>query len=367
MLNRLRFFVPVILLIFISCTTKKEYEKAQSINTIYAYEDFIKKHPKSKYDAEATKTLLELYEKTEWEKTRSFNTIEAYYEFLSIYPTSYYAKIAKEKILRLEENRDWKAALKSNKIYDFYNFMKNHPKSRFIEDAKRKTNTKDPVIIEDFEVEKEESELMIEKYMNIYFKDSIVNVKKRSFTNYATIEAYWLRIKELNYREGYLDFLYNYSNSIFANEAITKIREIEFDEWDLVRQINTAPAYVKYLKKFSNSEYAEIAVKKIIDFKVDEIFHVNNSKLPAFVELTQTNTITTNTIEIYNKSEYPLTLLASSPTQSLKVDFFPYQLKSFELQNEKYKIVIMGKNLANFITEINLRGGKYQMQFEIPE
>ena len=359
--------MSLLLFVVSSCKVKKDFEQAEKINTIYIYEDFLKKYKKTKYNEQAKKNLLELYEKNEWLKAKSYNTIEAYFEFLQFYPTSYYAKVAKEKIYRLEEIRDWKAAKEANRKFDYYNFIKKYPKSRFVEEAKKiaKFSLQDTENIVKKKVDK--TDLLIEKYLNIYFKDSSKTFMKSGLIEYPLIETYWQTIKELNYRGGYLDFLYNFPNSIYSKEAITRIREIESDAWDLAKQINSAQAYVQFYNKYSNSEYAQVAMKKIIDFKVDEVFKINYSRMPDFIETIETDTLRINTIDIYNKSKYPITFLASSDTESKKIKFDPYQLKTFMLKNEEYRFAIIGKNIPNFITEIFLRGGNYQMQFEIPK
>ena len=87
------------LLFLVGCATpKKDWEKAQRLNTIEAYEEFLQKHPDSEFAYEAKHKIEELA----WERAKEQNTIEAYEEFLQKHPFSIFALDAKERIANLE-------------------------------------------------------------------------------------------------------------------------------------------------------------------------------------------------------------------------------------------------------------------------
>ncbi|MCU4137430.1 MAG: hypothetical protein MW689_001001 [Thermodesulfobacteria bacterium] len=80
------------MVVLVGCATpKKNWEKAQRLNTIEAYQEFLQKHPNSEFAYEAKRKIEELA----WERTKEQNTIEAYQEFIDKYPQSEFIREAK--------------------------------------------------------------------------------------------------------------------------------------------------------------------------------------------------------------------------------------------------------------------------------
>jgi hypothetical protein len=102
----------VLVLIFVaSCATmQSRWETARSLDTIQAYENFLKRYPRGAFAGEARSLLEALY----FQKAKDTNTITAYEEFLTHYPEG---KLCPEARLALKN-------------------LKNHLKD--IEDATRK-------------------------------------------------------------------------------------------------------------------------------------------------------------------------------------------------------------------------------------
>lgn len=154
-------------LLFITgcATTKGDWQRAQGIHTIRAYQDFLQKYPKSEFTAEAKHKIeyldwqmikrsdtLESYEKfinkypksefiaeaktrmvaLDWKKTQKQNTLPAYQHFLKKYPQNEFTAVANERI----ETLSWKAAQNINAIESFREFIRSYPESRFITEAK---------------------------------------------------------------------------------------------------------------------------------------------------------------------------------------------------------------------------------------
>ena len=85
------------LLFLVGCATpKKDWEKAQRLNTIEAYEEFLQKHPDSEFAYEAKHKIEELA----WEKVRQKDSINAYENFLQKYPKSKFVTEARHRIER---------------------------------------------------------------------------------------------------------------------------------------------------------------------------------------------------------------------------------------------------------------------------
>lgn len=72
--------------------------QANSLNTIEAYQDFLKLFPRHKFSPLAKKELVLLDEQT-WMRAKSANTNDAYGNYLKLFPSGRYFKDAKKKML----------------------------------------------------------------------------------------------------------------------------------------------------------------------------------------------------------------------------------------------------------------------------
>ncbi len=75
--------------------------QANALNTIEAYQDFLKDFPKHKFSPLAKKELA-LFDEQTWMRAKSVNTNEAYENYQKLFPTGRYFKEAKKKILDQE-------------------------------------------------------------------------------------------------------------------------------------------------------------------------------------------------------------------------------------------------------------------------
>lgn len=76
----------------------EKWFQANALNTIEAYQDFLKEFPKHKFSPLAKKELVLLDEQT-WMRAKSANTNEAYGNYQKLFPTGRYFKEAKKKML----------------------------------------------------------------------------------------------------------------------------------------------------------------------------------------------------------------------------------------------------------------------------
>jgi outer membrane protein assembly factor BamD (BamD/ComL family) len=72
--------------------------QANALNTIEAYQEFLKEFPKHKFSPLAKKELA-LFDEQTWMRAKSANTNEAYENYQKLFPTGRYFKEAKKKIL----------------------------------------------------------------------------------------------------------------------------------------------------------------------------------------------------------------------------------------------------------------------------
>ena len=107
--------VFIIILILSGCATvKNDFEQASRIDSIPAYEKFLKKHPNTEFEQAAQARVRELEEQEEkekkrqakleqgaWENAKEQNSISSYAEFLNSYSDSNYSFDAKNSIKTL--------------------------------------------------------------------------------------------------------------------------------------------------------------------------------------------------------------------------------------------------------------------------
>ena len=108
--------------------SKKKWEQTQSLNSITAYEEFIKKYPDGKYTELARQGLEQL----EFMNAKQLSTVKAYEGFLKKYPSSKNSELAKQNLEQLE----FLAVTKQNTVAAFEDFIKTTSNEQLIANAK---------------------------------------------------------------------------------------------------------------------------------------------------------------------------------------------------------------------------------------
>jgi cell division septation protein DedD len=78
---------------------KRDWHSAQAADTIEAYEQFVKEHPKSARTSAAQTRIEQLTEDRDWQRASGTDTADAYRQFLAAHPQS---KSAQEARVRIE-------------------------------------------------------------------------------------------------------------------------------------------------------------------------------------------------------------------------------------------------------------------------
>ncbi len=121
------------LVMVVGCASPKEdFVIARSLNTITAYEDFLKKHPQSGESIEARRRLNELRELHAWENALRANTVSAYEQFLKENPKSdkSYAARMRLGLFLLEES--YVDAQKVGTVDAYEKFLKQYSEHLFL-------------------------------------------------------------------------------------------------------------------------------------------------------------------------------------------------------------------------------------------
>jgi hypothetical protein len=117
---------------------KKDFDKAKSLNTIEAYEEFVSQYPDSEY-----KGVIEVWiDSITFSEVKNKNTTEDYTNFASTYPNSNYLDSASYFIdkIRLDE------CLTKGTIASYIEFLEDYPKNSFRDTIVEKIKEKGTVL-----------------------------------------------------------------------------------------------------------------------------------------------------------------------------------------------------------------------------
>ena len=121
--------VSVIISLSMVCYPQKgKWKKAQDINTIESYQEFINKYPDSKYLSAAKIQFTKL----EFEKSEGINTLNEYKSFLEKYPESNYT----EEVNHLIESLIWDNTITANTIESYESYIEQYPEGSYMSEAK---------------------------------------------------------------------------------------------------------------------------------------------------------------------------------------------------------------------------------------
>lgn len=119
-----RLFVVIVLLLTIGCAnmdTSRHWENALSVNTIPAYEEFLKLYPTGRLADKANSNLKSLH----YQRADEINTITAVEAFLERYPKGKLSEKASSKLEALDFNNAWE----TDTIEEYAAFIRCYPDS----------------------------------------------------------------------------------------------------------------------------------------------------------------------------------------------------------------------------------------------
>jgi outer membrane protein assembly factor BamD (BamD/ComL family) len=359
--------VIICLLIFLfGCASTRKYEAAKETNTISAYENYLQQYPNNKYTDDINIILQRLYEERDWNRTLRFNTIASYNEFILKYPASSNVTTAYQKINEINEKRDWENAAILNSINAFENFIETYPKSKHIFEAKNKLIT----LKENFAWENAVRIGSVNSYKDFIDKFPYSSKVSNAIEKIKEIESIlplWNKAMLSKEKDDFKTLISQFPHNPYAKLAEFELKKIDDEAWKETTAINTIKSYQDYLSDFDDGKYVNEAKKRIIDIEVDEILKGNHGKLPPMDKSYDNRSFANNnTIEIYNNTTYTLTVWYSGP-QSLKVIIPKKQRKSITLPNGDYRVAasVNARDINNYAGNEKLEGGEYSVDYYI--
>jgi outer membrane protein assembly factor BamD (BamD/ComL family) len=367
------FVLGFIISLLISCTATKQYEKAVSSNSIYEYELYQNKFPKSKYKEDINRRLHILYDDRAWENAKFISTIDGFNNYLRNFPAGKYVKEANEKVEKIEKQKEidnaWSKTKIENTIEGYQKFIDLYPGSMYLNDAKSKLIA----LKEENAWTIASANNSIESYSE-YLKNypygkyaQTANSKIITLREEKIILPVWNDTKKKNTYWAYSDFLTKYPNSSYAKEAKEYIQKIEQQDWDKACKNNSVKSYTDYIKKYPFGAFVGQADKRIIDLEVDKIFSGDYGQLPAMSRNSfGYSSSEINTIQIYNNTQYTLTIRYSG-VESKKILLSPKQRTTTFLKNGSYRIAasVNASDVRNYAGIESLTGGDYSSEYYI--
>jgi len=135
--------------------------------------------------------------------------------------------------------------------------------------------------------------------------------------------------------------------------------------WQTASNMNSIDSYQKYLDLFPSGKHKSSAERKIIDLQVDIAFSGEHGQLPK-MNKTSYGSGSTTTLNIYNDTNYSLTLLYSGK-ESKKLELAMNSRRSITLKNGQYRIVASVPSffVRNYVSLETFDGGEYDIKYYI--
>lgn len=122
--------VSVLIFVFACATAKPQFKEARRIDTIAAYQEFVRNHPKSEL-AVTAKTRIE---EINFEAAKSVHTVLAYEQFIDASNSELFKNYANQLILKIYED-DYQKAKEIASLEAYQTYLKKYPKSIFLTDC----------------------------------------------------------------------------------------------------------------------------------------------------------------------------------------------------------------------------------------
>ena len=125
--------MSVLIFVYACSTAQSRYKEARSIDTIAAYQEFLKSYPEGEF-AKTAKTRIE---NKNFEKAKSVNTVSAYEQFIDSSGSELFKNYATQKIQKIYEE-DYTKAKDINSLEAYEAYIKKYPRSIYADDCNRR-------------------------------------------------------------------------------------------------------------------------------------------------------------------------------------------------------------------------------------
>jgi len=216
-MKRQPYLIALLVLFFLVLTsgcsnTKKDWQEAEQLGTVKAYETFLQKHSQGQFADSARQEIEEL----EWQKTMGIGTVELYETFLQEHSQGQFADRARQEIEELE----WQKTISLGTVKAYEMFLQKHPQGQFADSSRHK--------IEEIEWKKILSINTVEVYDSFMQKYPQSEFNKKAKFNKDILKMVIPKIDHFFIYEGseVLIFFYDPQDKLIKLKYINSIWEI---------------------------------------------------------------------------------------------------------------------------------------------
>ncbi len=258
-------FLMIVISIATGCaTTKSDFDKANRINQIEAYELFLKNHPKGKF----SQTAQENIEHLRWEKAKAIDTTAAYDQFLLVTSKERhykgkgeYRKDAKSRI----EELDFQKVKTIDNIDAYITFLKRHPKENLFEKANSR--------LEELQYQEAKKINTSRSYQTFLQNYPDGKFSEETRTHIETLE--YKNAKSVDVLKCYKDFLHKFPESQFNSSVRARIEDITFKN---AISANSEIAIKQFLTDYPKSRHYKDGQSRLSELRFQKIAHMNTDK-----------------------------------------------------------------------------------------
>ena len=113
---------------------KDEWEKAEKINTVSSYQQFLAVYPNGKYAPVAKERIELLSDQGAWQSALSKNTPRAFNQYLLQFRAGKYREQAHQKIYELEDDKMYAKVKSSGLLHLMYKYLRNFPRGKHVDE-----------------------------------------------------------------------------------------------------------------------------------------------------------------------------------------------------------------------------------------
>jgi len=227
--------------IVVSGCANNAFQTTRQLDTIQAYDDFLKQYPKNQHvvDVKNRKEVLicqQIVQKDE---------IDPYQQYLKTYPQGKCAAEVRQKLEKLV----WKNAEQSNMVAAYEDYLKQYPKGVYVDEAKKQKEA--PRCVETL---KGDNIPDYQAYLASYPQGKCVAEIRQKLE-----VLLWNKAEQSHALGAYEDYLKQFPQGSYVGAA-----KIQMEEplWIKAEKDNTLASYEQYLQLYPDGTHAAIAKEK---------------------------------------------------------------------------------------------------------
>lgn len=292
------------------------FDKAQQLDTVSAYQSFLRSHGNSRQAATARARAASL----DFSRAMEQPCLEGLREFIFNWPGSHEENLARQEIQRMASEQ-WRTMGRTNNRISLQRFIRDYPEAKE------------------------------------------VNIASARIHELAILEA-WEQVRDSDDPEALTAHARQHEGHETAALANERINEL-CNDFDWVRRQDQLPFYRQYLNSNPSSPHSAAVEKRIIDLEVAEIARGEHGVLPPAAPLQMTGGAEAH-VEIQNQTRHTLTVRYSG-SQSYRFDLDSGETREVRIAAGPYRVAatVASPGVIPYAGKDTLQGGRYSSKFYI--